>query len=34
MVSGEWCVIDAMHVHRDRARSAYAEALAKLGAEQ
>jgi formimidoylglutamate deiminase len=34
MVNGEWCVIDAMHVQRDLARSAYAEALAKLGAEQ
>jgi formimidoylglutamate deiminase len=34
MVNGEWCVIDAMHVHREHARSAYAEAIAKLGAEQ
>lgn len=34
MVNGEWCVVDATHVHRDQARSAYAEALAKLGAEQ
>jgi formimidoylglutamate deiminase len=34
MVNGEWCVIDAMHVHRDHARSAYSDALAKLGAEQ
>ncbi len=34
MVSGEWRVIDAVHVHRDHARAAYAEALAKLSAEQ
>jgi formimidoylglutamate deiminase len=33
MVNGEWCVIDAMHVRRDHARSAYAEAIAKLGAK-
>ena len=32
MVNGEWCVIDAMHVQRDLARAAYAEAIAKLGA--
>jgi formimidoylglutamate deiminase len=34
MVNGEWCVIDALHVHRDHARGAYAEAIAKLGAGQ
>jgi len=34
MVNGEWRVIDAMHVQRDHARGAYAEALARLGAEQ
>jgi formimidoylglutamate deiminase len=33
MVNGEWRVIDAMHVRRDHARSAYAEAIAKLGAK-
>jgi len=32
MVNGEWRVVDAMHVRRDHARSAYAEAIAKLGA--
>lgn len=32
MVNGRWCVVDAMHVQRDAARSAYAEAIAKLGA--
>lgn len=31
MVNGEWCVIDAMHVIRNDARAAYAEAIAKLG---
>jgi formimidoylglutamate deiminase len=31
MVNGEWCVVDAMHVIRDEARAAYAEAIAKLG---
>jgi formimidoylglutamate deiminase len=34
MVNGEWCVIDAMHVQRDRARSAYADAMEILGARQ
>jgi len=34
MVNGKWRVIDAMHVNRDHARGAYAEALATLGAEQ
>lgn len=34
MVNGEWCVIDAMHVQRDLARAAYAEAIANLGAAQ
>ena len=34
MVNGEWCVIDAMHVQRDLARAAYAEAIANLGATQ
>ena len=32
MVNGEWCVVDAVHVDRDRSRSEYAETLAKLGA--
>ena len=32
MVNGEWCVIDAMHVQRDRAREAYSAAIADLGA--
>jgi formimidoylglutamate deiminase len=31
MVNGKWCVVDAMHVIRDEARAAYAEAIAKLG---
>jgi len=31
MVSGKWCVLDAMHVDRDRARSEYATALKALG---
>jgi hypothetical protein len=31
MVSGEWRVVDAMHVDRDRARSEYATALKALG---
>ena len=30
MVNGEWCVVDAVHVDRDRSRSEYAETLAKL----
>jgi len=30
MVAGQWRVIDAMHVIRDDARAAYAEAIAKL----
>ena len=34
MVNGEWCVTDAMHVIRDEARAAYAEAIAKLGSEK
>jgi hypothetical protein len=34
MVNGKWRVIDALHVVRDEARSAYAEAIAKLSAEQ
>jgi formimidoylglutamate deiminase len=34
MVGGVWRVVDAVHVHRDQARAAYAEALAKLSAEQ
>jgi formimidoylglutamate deiminase len=32
MVNGEWCVIDAMHVQRGRAREAYSAAIANLGA--
>jgi formimidoylglutamate deiminase len=31
MVNGEWCVVDAVHVNRDMARSAYTEARTKLG---
>ena len=31
MVNGTWCVIDAMHVDRERSRAEYAETLAKLG---
>ena len=31
MVNGRWCVIDAVHERRDAARSAYSEAIAKLG---
>lgn len=31
MVDGKWCVIDAVHVRRDQVRSAYSEAIAKLG---
>lgn len=31
MVSGEWHVIDAVHVDRDRSRAEFAAALAKLG---
>jgi formimidoylglutamate deiminase len=34
MVNGKWRVIDALHVMRDEARSAYAEAIGKLSAEQ
>ena len=34
MVNGEWRVIDAMHVARDHARAAYAEAIATLGSKQ
>lgn len=32
MVNGNWCVVDAMHVDRDRSRAEYAAALANLGA--
>lgn len=31
MVNGEWCVVDAMHVDRDRARAQYAAAIARIG---
>lgn len=31
MVNGQWCVTDATHVRRDEARSAYAEAVTKMG---
>ncbi len=31
MVNGTWCVVDAMHVDRERSRAEYAETLAKLG---
>ncbi len=34
MVNGEWVVIDGAHVNRDRARAAYAEAIAKLSAAE
>ncbi len=34
MVNGEWCVVDGMHVERDRAREAYREAMTTLGAVQ
>jgi formimidoylglutamate deiminase len=34
MVNGEWVVVDGAHVRRDGARAAYAEAIAKLGAEK
>ena len=32
MVNGKWCVVDAVHVDRDRSRAEYAAALANLGA--
>ena len=32
MVNGSWCVVDAVHVDRDRSRAEYAAALANLGA--
>ncbi|MCH8100923.1 MAG: formimidoylglutamate deiminase [Proteobacteria bacterium] len=32
MVNGNWCVVDAVHVDRDRSRAEYAAALANLGA--
>jgi formimidoylglutamate deiminase len=32
MVGGQWVVVDAVHVDRDRARSEFAATLAKLGA--
>ncbi len=31
MVDGKWCVVDAMHVDRDRARSEFGTTLEKLG---
>ena len=31
MVNGEWRVIDAMHVDRDRSRAEYAAAIARIG---
>lgn len=31
MVNGDWHVIDAVHVRRDESRSAYSEAITKLG---
>lgn len=31
MVDGKWCVVDAMHVDRDRARSEFGATLEKLG---
>jgi formimidoylglutamate deiminase len=34
MVNGEWCVVDARHVHREQARAAYSQAIAKLGASR
>jgi formimidoylglutamate deiminase len=32
MVDGEWCVVDAVHVDRDRAREAFVTTLTALGA--
>lgn len=31
MVDGKWCVVDAVHIDRDRARSEYSTTLEKLG---
>jgi len=31
MINGDWRVVDALHVDRDRARSAYAETMKMLG---
>ena len=31
MVDGKWCVVDAMHIDRDRARSEFVATLEKLG---
>jgi formimidoylglutamate deiminase len=32
MVDGKWCVVDAVHIDRDRARTEFAETLTTLGA--
>ena len=32
MVDGQWCVVDAMHVDRDRARAEFVATLERLGA--
>jgi len=32
MVGGEWCVVDAVHLERDRARAEFAKTLKTLGA--
>jgi len=34
MVNGDWRVIDAMHVDRDRARAEYAATMQALGGGQ
>ena len=34
MVNGQWCVVDAVHVQRDRVRNAYADTVHRLGAVQ
>jgi hypothetical protein len=31
MVDGKWCVVDAVHLDRDRARSEFAGTLKALG---
>jgi hypothetical protein len=32
MVDGKWCVVDAVHIDRDRARTEFVETLTTLGA--
>ena len=34
MVNGQWRVVDALHVDRDRSRSEYAAAIEKMGAQR